>query len=702
VAAADLDRQVELARQYGYTDDEISAFLDRGGSVGPFVQTPASRQPGMGAGEYSPQERSQLSAGQPIERQVDRGEGAGFFDRLQASFKSTPKERVDFWRARMGQGNVVVTPNEEIIVQDPEAPGKWHPIDPAGADLGDIADLVGDLPEAIGVMLMGPGGILRAGAGALLGNLAKQATGAALPGKVEARPLERAGEAATSAALGAGAQGAANLLRAPGAIKRKMTEKLTEGIQTDVRAEGLRLEKAVGGMLRPSQVTGSANLAKAEGFLERNPFASSTMAKMDLEQRMIPIQRRVESILQRISGGGGAQAEDLGLALKEGLEKAVDVGWDNLSKQAARDFAVLEGAAGKAPAIPLTNFVSGLREIVDLYGQRGYGTPAASVAEQATKMIDEIVGKYGENAVVSPAELQRRLAHLGRAAYGKAPSIFRDVDIPFAREVQRDLHKLLRADLEVAAQGAGQGSIPTLLRQARANYETNLEAVHSIQNNLLARYLGRAPDQIDPASIADFFLKTKPGTLRGTLELLENVSPGTANIARAHVLERALETGRTTAQQSGDFVPGSFDMTAFLKALPSKDKLRALFGGRGQTSESVLKEISDVVDFTERAVMTKQSGTIQRPQHQQVIALMRNFSVGAFAHTFGSLGMARVIASPEGRKVFIGMGEAKTPTAMRRAMMAADRVMPGIIYELMKSLDMSTDPNLGEPPAEGQ
>jgi hypothetical protein len=39
---------------------------------------------------------------------------------------------------------------------------------------------------------------------------------------------------------------------------------------------------------------------------------------------------------------------------------------------------------------------------------------------------------------------------------------------------------------------------------------------------------------------------------------------------------------------------------------------------------------------------------------------------------------------------------------MRRAMMAADRVMPGIIYELMKSLDMSTDPNLGEPPAEGQ
>jgi hypothetical protein len=650
----------------------------------------------MGVGEYSPQERQQLQSGQPIERQVDRGRGAGFLDRMMAGFKSTPKERVDFWKARRGEQNVAVSPNEEILLQDPNAPGQWHPVDPAGADMGDVADLIGDLPEATLTAVMGAGGVLRAGFGALLGNLAKQGAGAALPGEVEARPGERAGEAAGSAALGGVAQGVVNLLRAPGAIKKRMTDRLTEGIQTDVRAEGLRLEGAIGegAMLRPSQVTGSANLAKAEGFLERNPFASSTMARMDLEQRMIPIQKRTEAILQKMSGSGGAAAEDLGTALREGLEKAVDVGWDNLNRQATKDFAVLEGVAGKIPTIPLTNYLNGLSEIVELYGQKGYGSPAASVAAQAKKMMDEIVQTYPDGNV-SAAELQRRLAHLGRAAYGKAPSVFKDVDIPFAKEVQRDLHKLLRADLAVAAE-SGRGAAAKLLRQARENYETNLKAVHGVQNNLLAKYLSRAPDQIDPSTVADFFLKAKPGTLRGTLELVENVAPGTANLARAHVLERALQTGRQSAQQSGDFVPGSFDLNAFLRELPSGDKLTALFGGKGQSAQQVLKEVKDVVDFTERAVMTKQSGTIQRPQHQQVLALMRNFSVGAFVHTFGSLGMARVIASPQGRKAFIGMAEAKSPTAARRAMQAVDKVMPGIIYELMKSMDTGASPNVGE------
>lgn len=693
----DLERQIAQAREYGYSDDEIRSYLEQGGSVGPYTQTPAQRQPGMGVGEYSPQEQQQLSSGQPIERQVDRSRGAGFLDRMMAGFKSTPKERVDFWRARLGEQNVRVTPNEEILLQDPNAPGQWHPVDPAGADMGDVADLIGDLPEAALTAVMGAGGVLRAGFGALLGNLARQGAGAALPGEVEARPGERAAEAGGAAALGGVAQGAVNLLRAPGAIKQRMTDRLTEGIQTDVRAEGLRLEDAIGegAMLRPSQVTGSANLAKAEGFLERNPFASSTMARMDLEQRMIPIQKRTEAILQKLSGSGGAAAEDLGTALREGLEKAVDVGWDNLNRQAAKDFAVLEGVAGKIPAIPLTNYLNGLQEIVDLYGQRGYGNPAASVASQAAKMIKEIVQAYPDGNV-SAAELQRRLAHLGRAAYGKAPSVFKDVAIPFAKEVQRDLHKLLRADLAVAAESGRGGPAAKLLRQARENYETNLKAVHGVQNNLLAKYLSRAPDQIDPATVADYFLKAKPGTLRGTLELVESVSPGTANLARAHVLERALQTGRQSAQQSGDFVPGSFDLNAFLKELPSGDKLTALFGGKGQSAQQVLKEVKDVVDFTERAVMTKQSGTIQRPQHQQVLALMRNFSIGAFVHTFGSLGMARVIASPQGRKAFIGMAEAQTPTAARRAAQALDKVMPGIIYELMKSLDTGASPNVGE------
>lgn len=694
--ATDLERQVNLAREYGYSDDEIRSYLEQGSRVGPFVQTPA--RPGGDLGEYTGQERRQLNEGQPIERQVDRERGAGFLDRVMAGFKSTPKERVDFWRARLGEQNVAVTPNEEVLLQDPNSPGKWHPVDPAGADIGDVADLVGDVPEAVLTAMAGPGGVLRAGFGALLGNLAKQGAGAMLPGAAEARPAGRAGEAATSFGLGGLAQGATNLLRGPGAIRRKMTEKLTEGISEDVRAEGLRLEGAMGegAMLRPSQVTGSANLAKAEGFLERNPFASSTMAKSDLEQRMIPIQKRTEAILQKLSSGSGASAEDLGQALREGLEKAVDVGWDNLNRQAGKDFAVLEGVAGKIPTIPLTNYLTGLREIVDLYGQQGYGTPAASVAKQAQGMIDEITKAYGDDAVVSPAELQRRLAHLGRAAYGKAPSIFKDVDIPFAKEVQRDLHKLLRADLEVAAEGAGSGAVPTLLRQARKNYETNLAAVHGVQGNLLARYLGRAADQVDPATVADFFLKAKPGTVRGTLELVESVAPGTANLARAHVLDRALQAGRQSAQQAGEFVPGSFDMNMFLKTLPSGDKLTALFGGKGQTAQQVLQEVRDVVDFTERAVMTRQSGTIQRPQHQQIIALMRNFSLGAFVHTFGSLGMARVISSPQGRKAFIGLAEAKTPTAARRAMQAVDRVMPGIVYELMKSLDTGASPNIGE------
>lgn len=701
--ATPLERQIATAKQYGYSDAEIQSYLQGGGSrIGDVVEEPA--RPEAGLTDYTAAERRQLGEGQPIERQVDRSQGADFLERLSASFKLGPRERADYFRKQRGEGNVVVTPGGEMLLRDRNDPSRWNPVDPDGLELGDVADFAGDIPGLAAMALVPGATALRAAGATGLGEVARQVIGALLPGSEEAKPLERAGSVAASAAGGGAAQGAVNLMRRgselPGQAGGGLMRKLTGDVQPAVRERGLELEKEVGGRLLPSQLTGSRNLSIAEGFIRRNPFAAEKMANFELEQQMAPVQRRAAQILEKMAGGGGAGADELGGALRETMRGGIERAWNVTNSRAALDFAPFQAATHWKQRIPLENYTNGLREIIEKFGSPEFGASANSIAKQAREILRSLNPGTDNSPNVTPAKLQDMLRFLGQSAYGRAPSVFKDVPVPFSREIAQDLHKLLRADLSVAADTAGDTSMAALLRQARANYETNIGAVHELQNSLLSRYLGKNPDQMDAASIAGWFLRQKPGTIKSTLEVLSQTDPGVANVARAHVLERAIVAGREAAEKDTakyGVREGRFALDAFLKNLPEDDVLTALYGAKGQSGAQVRQEIQSVIEFAERATYKGASGTIQEPGFRQLMQISKNpLQLAKFLETFGARGLAQAVTDPVARKAFIGLAEAKNPIAMRKAAEAVERVLPSLLYEAGRQLNTEADPNRGE------
>lgn len=703
-----LEQQIATARQHGYSDEEIQSFLQGSGTrIGDVVPQPA--RPEMGMGEYTAAERGQLEAGVPIERQIDRGQGADFMERIQASFKFGPRGRTEFYKEKRGAGNVVVTPDGQILLRDRNTPNKWHPADEEGLSMGDVADFAGDIPGlvAMGAFPMGAGlqALLRAGMAAGGGEVAKQLVGALLPGGEQAGVGERAGSVALSAAGGAAAQAPVNLIAGAAKLPQQTGEALKtliSDVSPTVRQRGLELEQEIGGQLLPSQLTGSRNLALTEGFLRRNPFAAEKMANVELERQMVPVQRRAEQILTKMSGAGSAGAEELGTALRETMREGIERAWSVTNAKANADFGVFRGAQGQIPSIQINNYVAGLKEIIQKFGAPEFGAQANSVAKQAKAILKSLgqTEKIQTYPTVSASKLQDMMRFLGQSAYGRAPTIFKDVPVPFSREIAQDLHKLLRADLSVAADTAGEGSMAALLKQARSNYETNIKGVHELQNSLLSRYLGRNPEQMDPASLSRWFLTQKPNTIKATLEMLGQTDPSIANLARSHVLERALEVGRSAAQKETakyGVKPGAFGMEEFLKNLPADDMLTALYGAKGQTGTQVRNELQAVIEFVERATSKGAAGSIQTPGPRQLIQIAKSpFSIIKYLETFGAKGAATMMTDPVMRKAFIGLASAKNPIAARKAAEVLERVLPPLIYELGRQANPEADPNVGE------
>lgn len=596
----------------------------------------------------------------------DRTQGAPSAERAAASFKSTPEGRLNYFKSAFGADNVRVSDKDEIVWKNTKT-GKWHPVDEPGFSIADVADFAGDVPEIAGSMaggaLGGRGGpqgtVAGVAGGAMLGNVLKQLIGSTMvPGQEDMSVMGRGGEALKSGILAGGIQKGfqlggkliSRMRGAPGEVGDKLAGILTKDVNPELRDARLALEKEVGGQLLPSQITGSKNQAITEGFVSRNPFAASQISSFVLNKQMMPATRRAESLMEKlVQGGEGASSEELGAALKTNMQKVIEDAWKVTEEQASKDFGFLGAAGAKAPNIPLTNYRNGLNEIISRFGPKEFGPEANRIAAEAAKTLEGL----GAEGVTSPRKLQDLLMFLGRSAYGRAPSIFKDVPANFNREVANDLHHLLRADLNAAADSAGEGNFANLLRQARKNYETNLGKVKESQNSLLSRYLGRSPDQIDPASISQWLLKQQPSTISGTLQMLEGANPQLANQVRAHVLHEAISAGKTTAEKDTakyGVAEGRFALDAFLKALPDQGRRAAIFG-----DSAMRGPVENLLKFSELATAKSSSGSIQQPGFKQLMALGKNpMNMLRLVETFGAKGAAKVLTDPHLRQVLLG------------------------------------------------
>lgn len=218
-----------------------------------------------------------------------REEGQTFWNRLQASFKSTPKERYDFYKEVLGPENVGLSDREEILWRHPQK--GWQTVDEAGPGWGDIADLGGDIPDLIGMALSSrfPGGpFVRGALSTTSGDLVKQGVEQAIPGQSDFSVGEAAGAAIGGGVANKVGDSLGNLLTGGSTIRDRLINWIIKegksagkGFDTPFARESARMSEKFDIPLTASQITQGPTEKTIAGYAARSPFGIAAFERHD-------------------------------------------------------------------------------------------------------------------------------------------------------------------------------------------------------------------------------------------------------------------------------------------------------------------------------------------------------------------------------------------------------------------------------------
>jgi hypothetical protein len=558
---------------------------------------------------------------------VDRSEGADIFTRAGASFKSDPKERLSYVKARLGAENVATTPQGEIVWRKP-GDKKWRAFDEAGLSLADVADFVGDVPEIAGATLgalaggaggsvAGPGGtvvgsVAGAAKGGALGNVAKQAISALLPGEESLRPVDRVKDVALSAAFSAGGQKLGNML-----AKALSPSVRAAAPASQYAEEGERLARTVGGDLTAGQRTGSQTLRVTEDYLRRNPAAATIMSTFEVEKQIKPIKAYLDRTLEKMAATEVPDAA-LGETFRSTFDRGAKLLTEQVLEQGSRDFSFLTRAVGDTPIFEPRNFLGELRMLAQRLGDPTQPPAMRTFAGKAAELLEHY-GKQVADGRYTATQMQNLLKQFGKAGYGRGTmTIIEGLEKSDQTRIARDLFQALTKDLDLAASatttmplpaGASATNVAKMLKQARNNYAQNMKAVDELGMSVIGKRLGKLKGDYGPERIAEWASKLRPSEMSATMDILETMRPGIRGETARNMIEKAMIEAAEAARTSGTgpaMSPLSPDV--LLKHLPSEDTLKAILGPNSPS----LKDMAEVMGYLGRVVeRSTSSATIQ-------------------------------------------------------------------------------------------
>lgn len=576
----------------------------------------------LGVDVQSLRERPGGDAGPGEPLSYGEEEGQSFWNRLQAGFKSTPKEKFEFYKSTLGPENVSASQEGDILWRHPEK--GWQKVDESGFSWGDIADFGGDLPEMAGMILASriPGGpLLRGAAGAAGGNIVKQGIEQVLPGESEVS----GGELAASAVGGgvsekAGGALASLIAKGPtAAIRDKLTNWLTKNIDTGegfgspFAKKSVELSGKFDIPLTASQITQGPFEKTLAGYAARSPFGIAAFEKHEtLTQRKSA--EAAERLLDRF--GPRIGEADLGKTVRTTLDTTVSGLENTLFRQAEKDFAFLDRALGGRPVIPAQHLQVFLEKQAERYMAPDMPAEARKVGE---RLMREATGI--PQGMLSARAMKERLTRLANASYGKEP-LFESIDFTMDKAGQmrlaKDAYQALLRDLDEAATAGStamqqqQGPVARLLQQARNNYQANMAPIDELRRSTLARF-GYSPDTQGKGieNMAGWFRQKvrTPTEVRNALEILRGADPEMGDNLTRYLIEQAVEAGKRGGMGSA----AGFDRKEFLKKLPRPEILEALHPGDPRKGTEIARDIRDLSELLARSLW--QGG--QRPVLQE-------------------------------------------------------------------------------------
>ena len=510
------------------------------------------------------------------EEPPDLETGGGFMDRILASFKSSPESAANFYRTRYGQDNVRVQ-DGEVQFKAPKT-GRWTQADPKRLDWGDLADLVGELPELIGGaggaivgatagLPTGPGAVVTAMGGAAAGtaggNIVKQLVGSLVPGGDVETPLQRAGGVAQSAAFGAVGEGAGQLVQ-KGVIKPTMQWLFRRGAGTATATEARAIEAAINQgraavspefRFTPGQETGSRALAGVEDLI------TSSLTSMDAAaaRRAGQLDSLQDKALRMVDDlrGGRAPISDLTLGgeLQTMFKSVDDLMVESLEDRATRGFKILGETKADRPMFDVPKLRNALAELQ--YADTSSTGARGAVAKGVAQVLDELPERLTLN------DVQLYMKRFGRVGYMKGDKAFLeqlgDTD---RMKTARKLFATLSEDLDDAAArttAAGKAMpgarMAADLRDAKNAYASGLDELRSWQDGLFAKVVGDYGPE-SAGRVVQNLNRLNPDELKSVMTVI-GMRPDMADAVRANWLEGAITTASEKSAQrgAGEFNP---------------------------------------------------------------------------------------------------------------------------------------------------
>ena len=502
--------------------------------------------------------------------------GAGFMDRVLASFKSNPESAANFYRTRYGQDNVRVE-GGEVQFKAPKT-GRWTQADPKRLDWGDLADLVGELPELIGAgvggvmgatagLPTGPGAVATALGGAAVGgaggNIVKQTIGALVPGGDVETPLQRAGGVVQSGAW-AGIGEGAGLLVQKGIIKPTMQWLFRRGSGTATATEARAIEAAINQgraavspefRFTPGQETGSRALAGVEDLI------SSSLSSMDAAaaRRAGQLDALQDKALRMVDDlrGGRTPISDLtvGGELQTMFKRVDDLMVESLEDRATRGFKVLGQMKADRPMFDVPKLRNALAELQ--YADTSSTGAKGAIAKGVAQILDELPERLTLN------DVQLYMKRFGRVGYMKGEKTFLELlgDADRAK-MARKLFATLSEDLDDAAARtvAGGRTAPGArmasdLRDAKNEYAAGLDELRGWQDGLFAKVVGDYGPESAGRIVANLN-RLNPDELKSVMTVI-GMRPDVADAVKANWLEGAITaaTEKSAQRGAGEFNP---------------------------------------------------------------------------------------------------------------------------------------------------
>lgn len=508
---------------------------------------------------------------------IDRQSGAGFWQRLQAGFKSNPESVANFYRARLGPDQVRVE-RGEVQFLNPET-GQWTLVDPEGLDWGDVADLVGELPEIIGGGVggvtgavvgapTGPGALLTAAGGAAAGtaagNVVKQTIGSLLPGEDVETPGERVVNVAQAGALGAVGEGVGQLVF-KGIVNPVVRALFSRGARATNQAELKAIERAVG----------VPEFRLKAGNETENLFA---------------LQQKAVQMVDEIRGGAAPQSNlAVGTQLQDLFKTIDDAMVESLEVRGRSGFKVLKHEFADVPLIQTPNLRAVLDDMVFS------DTTTMGVEGAAAKGAQALLKDLPQQS--SLRDIQLYLRRYGRIGYGKGDQTFLEKMGDTDRvKAARRMFAAISDDLDLVAGEVTQGGFPTAaakiaqdLRIAKDSYRAGLNELSEWQNGLFSRVVGDFGPE-SAGRVVQNLKRLDANEMKSVMTII-STQPDVANAVRANWIEDALQTSldKAAARGSPGFSPKLFMDELGLTRRGGVERIQTLLG---RSHADVLSDIT--------------------------------------------------------------------------------------------------------------